>query len=307
MFRVQKRPNHKSTWSIAKLSMITLLSLGFFASPFNLGVVDAGNSGNSMRKMSSHKVSQSGGGNRTMRQSNLRSKTYQRSVVSKGVKRDGFRNHRSNIKQVSRNESGNRTYTKRRSVLDGGKMAGSSNSVRVSSRQLYTRPVRGQSIRHYGSSNQRGERIVSSRVMSTRSHGDVGGNAQLRSGVKYINRGHSNSYGGKTGFRELAGSTRTKIIKRELNGNNQSGSTKVATGYSDQGLIIIGVATASGMQEIAGNQMGQSNADCQYGTYCTIDLGGPKIITFNDTGDIQDGELTEDLTEEEYLQKYGSK
>lgn len=32
-------------------------------------------------------------------------------------------------------------------------------------------------------------------------------------------------------------------------------------------------------------------ANCKYGQYCAIDLGGPKIITLNDQGDIENGEL----------------
>ena len=71
-----------------------------------------------------------------------------------------------------------------------------------------------------------------------------------------------------------------------------------AIGWSNSGLIVVTVnngAASSGMNEIAGSgSTSNSLQNCEYGAYCEIDLGGPKIITFNDIGTIRDGELVEE-------------
>ncbi len=90
-------------------------------------------------------------------------------------------------------------------------------------------------------------------------------------------------------------------------GHGKYGGHKVARGFHGSGALIITIVDghAGGMHEIAGN--GSGAADCAYGSYCTIDLGGPKIITYNDVADVVDGELVDGMSEEEYMKKYGSK
>jgi len=188
-------------------------------------------------------------------------------------------------------KSGNRTYVKRRSVLDGRY-----NSAKVKrSNRIYNRNL---------SSNKKGS--LNRRVGERRSGVRIGSSNE----TTYMS-GHSiNQYGKrrgmkkKRGMRQLAGSG-VRVVKRQLGGNRQ-----VVTTNSNAGVVIINGATSgyAGYKEIAGNG-GNYKDDCAYGTYCTIDLGGPKIITFNDTGDIQDGAFAENdnLTDEEYMEKYGSK
>ena len=79
---------------------------------------------------------------------------------------------------------------------------------------------------------------------------------------------------------------------------------------SVRGVVILNFGAGHNMDQIAGNGRGASVDDCAYGTYCTIDLGGPKIITFNDVADIQEGQFSdeqqiqnEELNEPEALQK----
>jgi hypothetical protein len=55
------------------------------------------------------------------------------------------------------------------------------------------------------------------------------------------------------------------------------------------GGIVIQDSPLGGMRQIAG----EGGMNCAYGEYCTIDLGGPKIINFNDIGDIENGEVVE--------------
>ncbi len=55
------------------------------------------------------------------------------------------------------------------------------------------------------------------------------------------------------------------------------------------GGIVIQDAPLGGMRQIAGD----GGMNCAYVEYCTTDLGGPKIITFNDIGDIENGEVVE--------------
>lgn len=65
-----------------------------------------------------------------------------------------------------------------------------------------------------------------------------------------------------------------------------------ALGVSRSRIVIITINNAG--NNAGGERAGTPPAkgeDCAYGTYCTIDLGGPKIITFNDVGDIVGGEL----------------
>jgi len=121
-----------------------------------------------------------------------------------------------------------------------------------------------------------------------------------RSGVTHIG---SRSMGHKRGWHEVAG--HTTIIKRRMHAGLKHGHRKYARYHLDGSLIVLGVETATntGMAPIAG-----SDGACDYGTYCTINLGGPKIITFNDVADyrgdapIDEGEV-EGLGKEDYLEK----
>ena len=84
------------------------------------------------------------------------------------------------------------------------------------------------------------------------------------------------------------------IISRSGNTNidNSVNVTNEFNGNFVGGIAVVNGGTGS-MREIAGSSVkgpGDSTV-CKYGTYCTIDLGGPKIITFNDVGDINEEDL----------------
>ena len=78
----------------------------------------------------------------------------------------------------------------------------------------------------------------------------------------------------------------------------------MATGFSAGGLVVI---AGAGSQSSAQASAQVANNDCAYGTYCTIDLGGPKIITFNDVEDYYEEENIENLSDEELERRYGAK
>jgi len=133
--------------------------------------------------------------------------------------------------------------------------------------------------------------------------------ATVRSGVKYV--------GGKQTNIKTAGKVHeTYRIKKTRMGVDTRSHTRTKGGFVNSGLIVLNINTgAPQMQEVAGS-VDVGEADCAYGSFCTINLGGPKIITFNDVADISDGEFAvedpgiygdEDLTDEEYIDKYGEK
>lgn len=327
MFRVQK-PFHRNWDNRLALSplAVIILALSFLVSPLNSQPVDAGNSDHRTKRIGVQKS----GGHKMVRVSNRKATSHFRMSTK--------RHASGNRKLAKKQRSNTRTYVKRRSILDngrqgyngrqanqmhriGGKRRTGNQQMRaprntqvrstgISSRQLYHRQARGQS-RSYGVRRYDGHSYNKNRIYSSRLSGDgVLSDGVNRSGVKYVNRRNlrANRFNNRrSGFYEVAGAGRTKIIKRRLQSNNTS-TKRAASGFSNSGLIVIGVSNSSSMQEVAGSDRGASSANCEYGTYCTIDLGGPKIITYNDTADILDGELVdEDLTDEEYLQKYGTK
>lgn len=216
---------------------------------------------------------------------------------------------------------GKRIYTRRHSVLDGN------GPVRVSGRQLHHRPVRvsgrSNNIRHYAKGRlvkrrlqARGsrERIYSSRVAIDPAIDLSAGSA--RSGVKYVRRNHV-GFGTRHGsgirhygMRELAGASNTRVVRRRLEGTStQNPGTGSGHGHNRHGgLVILGVTSATSLEPVAGHAPTGHATDCDYGTYCTIDLGGPKIITFNDAGDIRGGELVDgQYNEDEGYDEYGGK
>ena len=128
------------------------------------------------------------------------------------------------------------------------------------------------------------------------STGNVSGGIDRRHGSKGY--GH--------GMREIAGRGRDRGPVLVTRSTDNSINPRI--GFSNSGLIVLNItngAPAGGMSEVAGAGRAQ---DCAYGTYCTIDLGGPKIITFNDVATIEDGAIVDEtMSEQEMLERYGSK
>jgi hypothetical protein len=125
--------------------------------------------------------------------------------------------------------------------------------------------------------------------------------ATVRGGVKYIGSKQTNI--------KTAGKIReTYRVKKSTMGVTTKNTASTRVGFVNTGLIVLNINTgAPQMQEVAGS-VDVSGADCAYGSFCTIDLGGPKILTYNDVADIEGGEfVTEDLSEDEYIEKYGPK
>lgn len=192
-------------------------------------------------------------------------------------------------------KTGSRSYTIRRSVLDGRSHAGMRHgSVRKGG--MYN-------VKRYGDAE----------------HHSVRGYAHKRTGEHRsgVRLGHAGSIASKsvTGLTEVAGG-RSVVRKTRLGkkghhkGYRRHGKRHhhKATGFTSSGAVVVVLegGHSQGLEEVAGAGSGQS--DCAYGSYCTIDLGGPKIITFNDVGDISDGAIEdEELTDEEYARKYGGK
>ena len=86
------------------------------------------------------------------------------------------------------------------------------------------------------------------------------------------------------------------VSRRLVDGSQQHHHHRGEGRFTKGELIAIGAAVNS-YYEIAGGTTSATRSiqeDCAYQTYCTIDLGGPKIITFNDAGDIENGELVEE-------------
>lgn len=134
---------------------------------------------------------------------------------------------------------------------------------------------------------------------------------EARSGVKYVSGYSVNSRKHKPfkGLRQIAGNT-SSIKKYRLKGAKTVRRARARNIVNSGNFVfVINNNPSPSMQQVAGNGTGSQGVnDCAFGSYCTIDLGGPKIITFNDVQDIQDGELVDEgLSEEQYLEKYGSK
>lgn len=282
MFRVPRFFFNNRVFKATTTALSALaIALAFTVSPVSVQPVEAGKGKVTTKKMSGHKRS----GKRAVRTSS--------------------RKHYSGNRIASRKlgSGKSRTYVKRRSVFDAdnGYVVGRSG---ISSRQLYHRPARGElrgkKYRRYAGKN----RIYS----STLSGGEGLSDGLSRSGVKYVKRKYRGDYGIRrgSGFYEVAGSSGTRIVTRQLN-STVNGSSSNTVNFASSGIIVVGAASHSGLQPVAGGHTGTSETNCEYGTYCTIDLGGPKIITFNDAGDIRNGVLEEELSEEEYIKKYGAK
>ena len=128
---------------------------------------------------------------------------------------------------------------------------------------------------------------------------------ERRSGVRYVGGGKHRSVRYAGGVRRVS-STHTvssrRMAKSKVGSYRLRGSTVMhgrrggGGGFHNSGMIVVSInnhSNNSGMSEVAGSSVTQSNvSDCAYGTYCTINLGGPKIITYNDVADIEDGAFT---------------
>lgn len=247
--------------------LAAFIATAFVLTPGNISQTQAGNSGQSVKHLKA-KPSKS-----TVRTVRLGGENLSLRPVSG-----------SSVRGINSRRMGgesSRTVLHRRSVLDG-------RYGDIVTRQLGGKGKRFDNIRRYGKI-------------------EYGSSKTSRSGVVY-NSGQSlrNKKRTHQGLQQIAGGNNTGIVSRKLSSGKNSHSHGLRE-YTKGELIVIGAAV-TGFYEIAGGGQGapavSNGDDCAYGTYCTIDLGGPKIITYNDAGDIKDGELTND---EEYLQEYGAK
>ena len=291
-------------------SVLRLFSVAIFATVFSIGFVSPTSLATKAEAGSLRSGVKMGGGKKV--KSRSMGSGGQRMMRSGGGKRvSGIRaggGHKI-IRRSMGGSKGAKTYIKRRSVLDGN--YDRSGGKRRGGEMMHGRGHDGKlrNNRNIRQTAMHGKR----RAMGGNNHKGRGGRdiAKNRSGVTYMGSRRNVS-----SFREIAGGSRTVITKRRLggsyhgkNGGGHNGH-RVATGFSASGLVVVGVVSQSatqGMVPIAGG-----NDDCAYGTYCTIDLGGPKIITYNDVGDISGDEIIEDegmdgLSEEEYKRRYGTK
>ena len=137
---------------------------------------------------------------------------------------------------------------------------------------------------------------LSRKMHHLKSSGSHAYSGYWRSGTKRHRFSHHD------GMRTLAGRTVPQIASGRLGSSHRDyhrGGHRYR--YHANGLLIITDApqgSQKGMTEVAGG-----SEDCAYGTYCTIDLGGPKIITFNDVADIKDGEVIGQPENEVHLDK----
>lgn len=128
---------------------------------------------------------------------------------------------------------------------------------------------------------------------------------ERRSGVRYVGGGKHRSVRFAGGVRRVSSTntvssrrmTKSKVGRYRLRGSTiMHGRRGSGGGFNNSGMIVVSInnhSNNSGMSEVAGSSVTQTNvSDCAYGTYCTINLGGPKIITYNDVADIEDGEFT---------------
>lgn len=139
-------------------------------------------------------------------------------------------------------------------------------------------------------------------AVSGRSHDRRSGLRSGREDRREYRRGHDRRP--KAGDHRARHATTASGHRRGLYAGNRHGGA--AIGWSNSGLIVVTVNNGvhNGMSEIAGGNGSAGGSaggggsaglqDCEYGSYCSIDLGGPKIITFNDIGTIRDGELVEE-------------
>ena len=128
---------------------------------------------------------------------------------------------------------------------------------------------------------------------------------ERRSGVRYVGGGKHRSVRYAGGVRRVSSThtvssrrmTKSKVGSYRLRGSTvMHGKRGRGGGFHNSGMIVVSInnhSNNSGLSEVAGSSVTHSNvSDCAYGTYCTINLGGPKIITYNDVADIEDGEFT---------------
>ncbi len=213
--------------------------------------------------------------------------------------------HYSGDSVKTNSRTGNsRIYVKRKSIVDGNPGANVSSHGKITVRSgrssnAYGGIVRGSLSRSGVRYENRGSvRYVNPDLKGFHDHS--GKNFKRHGGLVEIAGGdHRNKHGSSGG-----------IVKRYLRDDS---SAHQGPGYyrGSNNIVILGAATG-GITAIAGGYAGESinleQQTCDYGTYCTIDLGGPKIITFNDVADIENGEIAqEELSEEEYQKKYGTK
>ena len=141
-----------------------------------------------------------------------------------------------------------------------------------------------KSKRHGGKQSKKHREVVKTvRYVS----GGVGGS------VRYGSAKRRHTVGSQTAIR----ASKSKVVRGRY--GSADNSQKSGGGFANSGMIIVSINNNSnnnGMREIGGGTQAASAGatHCAYGSYCTIELGGPKIITFNDVGDIGNGALVDE-------------
>ncbi len=320
MFRIRSLSFNKykrtSTGRFFQVALLAaLLSVGFVAPGFQATNADAGAKRSGVKIGGAKRIKtrslgrpSASGGHRMMRSSGTRSSGMRMGSRQMG-KASGGSNH------------GSRTYTTRKSVLDGGHQMKSGGKRRLGGQMAHGGSKGGNKLlnsnrnRNFNSNTNRNTNSNTNVNTNTNTNNvTVENNIRLNIGNRQLAKSRSGvslsaSQRNTSTFRQIAGGTRTVVTKRRLRGGGQhyGGGRGVATGFSAGGLVVIAGAGAGaqGSAQIA-------NDDCAYGTYCTIDLGGPKIITYNDVADYyEDGTIDEEnidnLSDEELERRYGAK
>ena len=276
---------------------------GLFAAAMALSSVDA-QAGNTLL-MQHVAGDMKGGGNSHksggMRELRPRKDGYQNSHGDYGSRRGGS----SDMAKYDGKYDGSGHYSD-----GGGKGHGDRNLLRNSNRNTNVNTNRNvnNNVNTNRNVNRNVNRNTNVNTAVNRNNITIENNILLgerRSGVRYVSGGKHRSVRYAGGVRRVS-STHTvssrRMAKSKVGSYRLRGSTVMhgrrggGGGFNNSGMIVVSInnhSNNSGMSEVAGSSVTQSNvSDCAYGTYCTINLGGPKIITYNDVADIEDGEFT---------------
>ena len=234
--------------------LAAMLAAGFLVSSVHIPEAEAGSGGH----IKSHTLKKHSGG--SSRSFHVSGENLSLRPVS------GYAGKVTQRRLGSDNSDAGRVYHHQRSVLDG----------------------------QYGEIHQR--RLHGGRVDNVRRYGRIeyDTSGEGRSGVVYRSGVTLQTRKGYHGLKVIAGDT-ANVSSRRLVDGHQKLHHHGEGRFTKSELIAIGAAVNS-YYEIAGGTTSSTQSvqeSCAYNTYCTIDLGGPKIITFNDAGDIENGELVD--------------